>query len=148
MASREPCPNSVDVVTTWEVLEHINEPNEFIGQIRNILKPGGLLFVCVPNINALVTRILHEKAWTFGGHAHVSFFSIETLSRLLEKHEFEILETDTVISELGTIKNYLSYEDAYSGESSLELDFLTPAYLYEHNLGSRIFMLARKEYRK
>jgi 2-polyprenyl-3-methyl-5-hydroxy-6-metoxy-1,4-benzoquinol methylase len=138
-------PNSVDVVTIWEVLEHINMPDEFIKQIRNILNPGGLLFVCVPNINALVTRILHEEARTFGGHTHVNFFSIGTLSRLLEKHGFEALETDTVISELGTIKNYLSYEDPYGGESSLELDFLTPEYLYKHNLGSRIFMLARKK---
>jgi 2-polyprenyl-3-methyl-5-hydroxy-6-metoxy-1,4-benzoquinol methylase len=137
-------PDSVDIVTIWEVLEHINDPNEFIRGIRNILKPDGLLFICVPNINALVTRILHEKSRTFGGSAHVNFFSIETLSRLLTKHGFQVLETDTVISELGTIRNYLSYEEPYSGQSPLELDFLTPEYLYQHNLGSRIFMLARK----
>lgn len=136
--------NSTDVVTNWEVLEHINDPNKFIIRIRDILKPKGLLFVCVPNINSLVTRILHEKARTFGGSSHVNFFSIETLSKLLEKHRFEILETDTVISELGTIKSYLSYGDPYKGCAGLKLDFLTPEFLYNHNLGSRIFMLAKK----
>ncbi len=136
--------NSVDVVTIWEVLEHINHPVAFIKQVRNILKPGGLLFICVPNINALVTRILQEKSRTFGGSSHVNFFSIDTLSRLAKKNNFKVLETDNVISELGTIKNYLSYEDPYSGSAELCLDFLTPEYLYKNNLGSRIFMLCRK----
>ena len=139
-------PSSVDTITIWEILEHINKPNEFLRIIKNILKPSGLLFICVPNINSLVTRILHERSRTFGGHAHVNFFSIETLSMLLEKHEFEVLETDTVISELGTIMNHLSYEDPYSGLSSNNLGFfLTPEFIYQHNLGSRIFMLARKK---
>ena len=136
--------NSVDVVAIWEVLEHINHPNEFVTQICNILKPGGILFVCVPNINALVTRILHEKARTFGGSAHVNFFSIETLGKLLRNNGFNILDSDTVISELGTIKNYLSHDEPYKGNSDLELDFLTPEYLYANNLGSRIFLLAKK----
>ena len=137
-------PDSVDVVTLWEVLEHINHPNELITQIKKNLRPGGLLFICVPNINALVTRILHEKSRTFGGNSHVNFFSIETLTELLKKHEFNILESDTAISEIGTIKNFLSYEDPYCGESSLEMEFLTPEYLFENNLGSRIFILAKK----
>jgi SAM-dependent methyltransferase len=138
-------PDSVDVVTIWEVLEHVNYPNEFIKEIRNILKPGGYLFVCVPNINALVTRILHEKSGTFGGFTHVNFFSIDTLSKLLQNHKFDVLISDNAISELGSIKNYLSYEDPYTSDSSFNLDFLTPRYLYEHDLGSRIFMLGRKK---
>lgn len=136
--------DSVDVVSIWEVLEHINYPSVFLQQIFKILKPGGLLFICVPNINALVTRILHEKARTFGKGYHVSFFSINTLSRLIEKNGFKVLETDTIISELGTIKNYLSYEDPYSGGADLDLDFLTPEYLYKNELGSRIIMLCKK----
>ena len=103
-------PGTVDVVAIWEVLEHINAPNEFLKQIHTILKPGGLLFNCVPNINALVTRILHENARTFGGHTHVNFFSIDSLSAMLKNNGFSVLSTDTIISELGTIKNHLAYE--------------------------------------
>lgn len=136
---------SVDVVSIWEVLEHINTPNEFLRQISTILKPGGLLFICVPNINALVTSILHEKARTFGGHTHVNFFSITTLSAMLKNNGFSVLAKDTVISELGTIKNYLSYEEPYSGSADLGLDFLTPEYLYRNDLGSRILLLCQKE---
>jgi 2-polyprenyl-3-methyl-5-hydroxy-6-metoxy-1,4-benzoquinol methylase len=145
MSSGIYAPDSIDIVTIWEVLEHINNPNEFIAQIRNILKPNGFLFVCVPNINSFVTRILHEKAHTFGGNSHVNFFSIETLSKFLKKNGFEMLKADTVISEISTIKNYISYEDPYSGCAEPMLNFLTPEFLYNYNLGSRIFMLAKKK---
>lgn len=135
--------SSLDCAAIWEVLEHINDPTRFLDQIKAILKPGGLLFVCVPNVNSLVTRILHEKARTFGGSSHVNFFSIETLKTFLENQGFEVLESDTMISELGTIKNHLSFEEPYSGVSDIDWDFLTPEYLYDNNLGSRIIMLAR-----
>ncbi len=136
---------SVDVVTLWEVLEHINDINGFMTNVSCILKPRGLLFICVPNINALVTRILHEKSGTFAGYAHINFFSIDSLGNLCEKHGFNILEADTIISEIGTIKNHLCYQEPYRGNANLSLDFLTPEYLYENNLGSRIAMLCRKK---
>lgn len=136
---------SVDVVAIWEVLEHINDPNQFLQQIRDILAPGGLLFICVPNIHALVTRLLHEKARTFGGHTHVNFFSMQSLSALLARNGFSVLSTDTVISELGTIQNYLMYEDPYNGCAESGFDFLTPEFLYQNDLGSRILLLCRKE---
>lgn len=136
---------SVDVITLWEVLEHINDINGFMTNVSCILKSGGLLFICVPNINALVTRVLHEKSGTFAGYSHVNFFSIDSLGSLCEKHGFKILETDTIISEIGTIKNHLCYQDSYSGDANLPLDFLTPEYLYDNNLGSRIIILCRKD---
>ena len=136
--------NSVQVVTLWEVLEHINHPSIFLKQVWNILDDSGLLLICVPNINALVTRLLHEKARTFGGSSHVNFFSINTLTQIVEKIGFKVIETDTMISELGTINNHLSYNDHYSGPGNGELDFLTPEFIYKHELGSRILLLAEK----
>jgi hypothetical protein len=133
------------VVTLWEVLEHINDVNKFLTNVYKIMKTGALLYICVPNIDALVTRIMHEKSGTFAGYSHVNFFNINTLGQLCKKHGFQILETDSFISEIGTIKNYLCYQDPYNGNADLSLDFLTPEYLYENNLGSRIAMLCRKK---
>lgn len=136
--------NSIDVVAIWEVLEHINGPNIFLNEISSILRKNGLLFICVPNINSLVTRILHERSQTFGGSTHVNFFSIETLGKLCERHGFKILDTDTVISEIDTIKNYLCYEDPYSGCTEMKLDYINPEFIYKNKLGSKIFMLCKK----
>lgn len=137
-------PDSVQVVTLWEVLEHINHPSIFLKQVWSILEQSGLMLICVPNINALVTRLLHEKARTFGGSSHVNFFSIDTLSSLVEASGFKVIETDTMISELGTINNHLAYNDHYHGSGKGDLEFLSPDFLYDNNLGSRILLLAEK----
>lgn len=136
--------NSVDVVTAWEVLEHINDPNKFIRDLHGVIKQDGYIFICVPNINALVTRLLHDKSRTFYGYAHVNFFSIDTLTAILENNGFAVEKFDTIITEIGAIKNYLSYEPPYSGDATEGLDFITPEFIFDNFLGSRIIMLARK----
>ena len=71
-----------DMATLWEVLEHIVDPRSLLGEIHRILKPKGILFILVPNLDSLVTRVLHEKSGVFGGHSHVNFFNAHTLTRL------------------------------------------------------------------
>lgn len=40
---------SIDVVVSFETVEHIPTPEQFLNEIRRILSPGGLLIVSVPN---------------------------------------------------------------------------------------------------
>ena len=134
-----------DLVTLWEVVEHIVEPLDLLMDIGRILKPGGLLLALAPNADSLVSRILHEKSGAFGGHSHVSFFNVRTLARLLRQTGFSIIEAETLITELGTINNYLSYEDPYLGRAGTALDFLTPELIHEKMLGSKLLVLARRE---
>jgi len=46
---REVEPNSFDVITFFEVLEHQPDPIKFIGEVKQILKPGGWIAGSVPN---------------------------------------------------------------------------------------------------
>ena len=136
--------NHFDLITLWEVLEHIVEPAPLLGEINRILKPRGVLLILVPNAEALVTRILHEKSGTFGGHSHVSFYSSNTLGRLLGESGFVVLEQETLITELGTINNYLSFEEPYLGRADTVLDVVTPEYIHDRLMGSKLLMLATK----
>jgi SAM-dependent methyltransferase len=43
-----------DVVTLMNVLEHVDDPLALLGQLKRVLKPGGLLVIDVPN-NAVVS---------------------------------------------------------------------------------------------
>ena len=135
--------DSFDLVTLWEVLEHIVDPGPLLSEIKRVLRPAGLLLILVPNADSLVTRLLHEKSGTFGGHSHVNFFNAATLERLLAKAGFEVLETETLITELGTINNYLNFEDPYLGRAEAGLDFLSPQLIHDHLLGSKLMVLAR-----
>jgi 2-polyprenyl-3-methyl-5-hydroxy-6-metoxy-1,4-benzoquinol methylase len=137
--------NSFDLVTMWEVLEHIVNPRSLLLEIHRILKKNGTLFILVPNADSLVTRILQEKSGTFGGHSHVNFFNTDNLSRILEDTGFNPLEMETIITELGTINNHLALQDPYLGQSEHQLDFLTPKAIHSRLLGSKLLVIAGRE---
>jgi 2-polyprenyl-3-methyl-5-hydroxy-6-metoxy-1,4-benzoquinol methylase len=132
-----------DLISLWEVLEHLVDPGLTIREIRRLLAPGGLLLVLVPNVESLATRLLHEKSRTFGGHSHLNHFSPRTLESLLKKSGLAGLELETVITELGTINNHLAFEDAYAGSAEPFSSALTPALIHENLWGSRLLAVAR-----
>jgi 2-polyprenyl-3-methyl-5-hydroxy-6-metoxy-1,4-benzoquinol methylase len=132
-------------VTLWTVLEHIVEPRPFLESIRRLLAPEGVALVLVPNVDSLAIRILHEKAVTFAGDSHVNHFSPATLMRLLAMSGFAVADCETLLTEIGTINNYLSFEDPYFGDAQPVLDLLTPEYLHQHRLGYLLQVIARPQ---
>jgi 2-polyprenyl-3-methyl-5-hydroxy-6-metoxy-1,4-benzoquinol methylase len=134
---------SFRAVTLWDVLEHILEPRSFLRHVRALMAPEGILMVALPNVDSLVCRVLHEKSATFAGDSHVNFFNAETLKELLGKCGFEVLESETFLTEIGTINNHLSFEDVYLGGAQTVLEFLTPEYIHRNMLGSRLLVLAQ-----
>jgi 2-polyprenyl-3-methyl-5-hydroxy-6-metoxy-1,4-benzoquinol methylase len=135
---------SIDCVTMWDVLEHLAEPRPALEASARALTNGGLLMVAIPNINGLATRLLWERNSTFCGHSHVNFFSPRTLTAILQQSGFELIEIETLLTELGTINNYLDYQDPYLGSASTILPCLTPEFIHRHMVGSRILALARR----
>jgi 2-polyprenyl-3-methyl-5-hydroxy-6-metoxy-1,4-benzoquinol methylase len=49
-------PNSFDVITFFEVLEHQPDPNEFIQNVRKLLKPNGWIAGSVPNTSRYIVK--------------------------------------------------------------------------------------------
>ena len=52
--------NDFDVVTLWHVLEHVQDPKNYLKEIHRILKPNGLLMLAVPNANNIVMRLAYR----------------------------------------------------------------------------------------
>lgn len=135
---------SFDLVCLWEVLEHLANPRAVLAEAGRLLAPGGLFLILVPNVESLVTRLMHERSNTFGGHSHLNHFSRRTLAMLLEKAGLKAVETETVITELGTINNYLSFEDPYKGSAGQVFPDLTPELIHQRMLGSRLLAIAAR----
>lgn len=75
---------SFDLITIMHVLEHVSRPAEVVRQMRAALKPGGLLFIEVPNtldLNMFYDLLLFE---------HLYHFSPDTLTWFLRSEGFEI----------------------------------------------------------
>ena len=134
-----------DVITMWNVLEHLYDLDEILENLRSMLKPEGLLFVMVPNVRSLATRLIREKSATFNWK-HVSHFSPKSLSVLMGRNGFELSFLETAISEIENVKSYLSGAWPYSGFGDPEglFDHITPQYIHQNLLGSRIIGVFRR----
>ena len=51
---------SFDAITMWHVLEHVHELHNYIKKIKELLKPGGKLFIAVPNYTCYDEKIYKE----------------------------------------------------------------------------------------
>jgi SAM-dependent methyltransferase len=71
---------SFDALTLWDVLKHVTNPVTFLRNCVALLKPGGHLFVNVPDVRSLPARILGER-WPLFLAEHRNYFDRATLKR-------------------------------------------------------------------
>ncbi len=80
--------NCFDVVTLWQVLEHVPYPLVTLKEVHRILKPEGLLVVSTPDIGGMPARILGRRWWNVR-RLHVNQFTTETLEDILKNAGFK-----------------------------------------------------------
>jgi cyclopropane fatty-acyl-phospholipid synthase-like methyltransferase len=79
---------SYDVVTAIEVLEHAVDPISMLTEIRELLRPGGVLFLTTGNARPFQRRL---SRWRYAGvpDVHVSFFEPSNLASAMERAGLE-----------------------------------------------------------
>ncbi len=82
--------NYFDVLTLWDVLEHVPNPKETLVECNRILKKGGLLVVNYPDIASGISRLMSRK-WVFLLSVHLFYFTPKTVRMILDKTGFETL---------------------------------------------------------
>jgi 2-polyprenyl-3-methyl-5-hydroxy-6-metoxy-1,4-benzoquinol methylase len=83
-----------DAVLASHLIEHLNDPGNFVREAWRILKPDGRLYVTTPNINGLQAR-LFGSAWRSAIFDHLYLFSVKTLTLLLEGAGFTVEKVKT-----------------------------------------------------
>lgn len=82
---------SFDIVTLWDVIEHLTDPVAELEQINRVLRPGGLFALTTMNVAALLPRVLGRR-WPWYMLMHLYYFTPRTVTALLEKTGFEVVE--------------------------------------------------------
>jgi len=80
--------NHFDVVTLWQVLEHVPYPLMMLKEVHRILKPGGVLVVSTPNIEAMPAKMLRKRWWDIK-RLHINQFTTKTLTDILQNTGFK-----------------------------------------------------------
>ena len=98
--------SAFDVITMWDLLEHLPEPLQGLEAARRLLKPSGLLLVNTPNENSLLRKVARLLYRGSGGFMttpvnrlyhryHLHYFAAETLSVLFQRAGFELVRMNT-----------------------------------------------------
>ncbi len=77
-----------DVLTAWDVIEHLEAPDQFLRKAAVLLKPGGHLFLTTGDIDSAVAKISGKSWHLFNLPEHLFFFSTTTLKKMLKKSGF------------------------------------------------------------
>jgi 2-polyprenyl-3-methyl-5-hydroxy-6-metoxy-1,4-benzoquinol methylase len=80
-----------DIITMWDVLEHIDKADAFLARCAKLTKSGGYLVLQVPQIDSYVARRERDN-WKMMGLDHVNYFSKKTITKILEKNGYEVLK--------------------------------------------------------
>ena len=136
-----------DVMTMWDVLEHIPNPIEFLIKLKPYLNQNGLVFVQVPTSDSLAAKVLQKNCNMFDGLTHLTLFGKKSLDLAFSKAGYEMISYETVISETHAISNYLSYaKDPYldTPKNLFKSKLIDPDFIINNNLGYKIQAIFKK----
>jgi 2-polyprenyl-3-methyl-5-hydroxy-6-metoxy-1,4-benzoquinol methylase len=127
-------PNYFDVITSFEVIEHINNPREELEHFYNILRPNGLVYVTTPNFNSLLRYYLKSSYDNICYPEHLSYYTPKTIKRLFTSKGFKPLKIETTgisITRLKTSsgKENQAYISPTSDDEKLRNQLETKRYL-------------------
>jgi 2-polyprenyl-3-methyl-5-hydroxy-6-metoxy-1,4-benzoquinol methylase len=71
--------HSYDLVTSFEVIEHVSHPVEFIEEMASFVKPNGHLLIMTDNFESRMAKVLGAAFPKWIPHSHISHFSPLTL---------------------------------------------------------------------
>jgi len=107
-------PESFDIVTSFDVLEHVYDSKVFLAKVWQWLKPGGIYCVRVPNIDCWEARMLGSFWYGLELPRHLFHFSPRSLSLVMRALGFEEVQVQT------SPVSYLEYSAGYFYSAMLE----------------------------
>jgi 2-polyprenyl-3-methyl-5-hydroxy-6-metoxy-1,4-benzoquinol methylase len=112
--------NMFDVITSFEVIEHINNPKEDIENIKKILRPNGLFYFTTPNFNAVERYLLKGSYNIIEYPEHLSYYTKKTVHYLLTNAGFKRKKLTTTGLSITRIRTSLGKKEALINASSTD----------------------------
>ena len=87
-------PESIDVITMWDVIEHVSDPKSVLQHCSRWLKPGGIMALRFPSstwqkIKGIVFASTNRP--TFGATIHLYFFNGHTFTEMARRVDLDVL---------------------------------------------------------
>lgn len=113
-----------DVVTMWDVLEHLHDPASSLKEIYRILKPDGILVIRVPNENSWDAHIFGRYWSGLDAPRHLFIFTPITLNRMLSVQNFETIMHSSQIGAYTTFLLSVRFWKQAKHDNNLLINFI------------------------
>lgn len=108
-----------DVITLWDIFEHVPDPMDMVRRARELLKSRGLLFIETPDASSFLDRsVIMLARFGFVGPAsifyglhHLTLWNQKNIRHLLEKNGFKIVSVGGDYTPAGRIFRSASVRD-------------------------------------
>jgi CMP-N-acetylneuraminic acid synthetase/SAM-dependent methyltransferase len=138
LESADFAPGSFDAVGLFDVVEHLLDPGRTVQGAVNLLAPGGILFLYVPNYDSASRLLMGANAHFIWPTHHLNYYTLSTIRDLMLRHG---LVPELVVTEGLDLQDYLWYrrevlnrEDEGLEEIADLLQFFVNAGCYGKNL--------------
>lgn len=136
--------NFFDVITFFDVIEHIRKPQQFIRVIKGKLKKSDIIMLTTPNCKGITAKVrpnVLTKTKT-GYSDHPVLFNINSLRKFLEKEGFKVLLVNTDILMPWCYSKNILFRKTINKIVYLALSPFLPI-LFKHKLGDNIQIIAQ-----
>lgn len=145
--------DSFDLLSCFEVFEHLYEPASFLEHVYKLLKPGGIFFMTTLNGQGFDIQVLWEKSKSFNPPLHLNFFNPASIIHLFEQSKFKEIRVSTpgkldwdivegmITEESAKVERLWKYL-ADHGTSECKADLQT--WINKYNLSSHMQVMAVK----
>jgi 2-polyprenyl-3-methyl-5-hydroxy-6-metoxy-1,4-benzoquinol methylase len=106
--------NGYDIITLWQTIEHLPNPNEFLKKIHMLLKVGGVVCIATPDVNSWIAKF-YKRLWNcYMPNEHIALFNFKSMETILRNNNFSTI----------TIKRIHEREFFYEQIEYLKLFFI------------------------
>tara|TARA_B100001250_G_C19690090_1_gene739902 strand:- start:331 stop:1122 length:792 start_codon:yes stop_codon:yes gene_type:complete len=147
-------PNKFDCISTFEVIEHIYSPLNFLKKCNRKLKKKGIIFFSCPNGNGFDVSLMQEESNVID-HEHLNYFNTKSIELLLRRSGFKPLSITTPGKlDLELVKNFINNKKIKNKfEHSIKwISFLNDKdsklmqkIIQRNNISSHMFVIAEKK---
>ena len=96
-----------DLLLGNNVLAHVPDLNDFVGGMKILLRPGGVITMEFPHL----LRLMEDNQWDTIYHEHFSYFSFGTVSRVFEAHGLRLFDVEELPTHGGSLRIYGAHAD-------------------------------------
>lgn len=102
--------SNFDIITAFDVIEHIQDPVSFVNEAVNLLSPHGYFVIYTPNFDSFSVKVMRESSSIIDGSEHVILFSHRALNKLGEICNLKVIHTETRGLDINSIMAFNLYK--------------------------------------